>query len=93
MSTFIKREAVAAAYLRAAHAYMLISIPTETSTIFGVFQAIWLSLLNRTDFALRAKLVRNANFASEIFRPTRVYFCGAMQNTFTFGHGTAPKIM
>jgi hypothetical protein len=35
-----KREAVAAAYLRTAHAYMLISMPTGTSTIFGVFQAI-----------------------------------------------------
>jgi hypothetical protein len=29
-----------AAYLRAAQAYMLISIPTGTSTIFGAFQAI-----------------------------------------------------
>ena len=28
------------AYLRAAHAYMLISMPTGTSTIFGVFQAM-----------------------------------------------------
>jgi hypothetical protein len=28
------------AYLRAAQAYMLISMPTDTSTIFGVFQAI-----------------------------------------------------
>jgi hypothetical protein len=46
----LKREAVAAAYLRAAHAYILISMPTGTSTIFGVFQAIWLSLLNRTNF-------------------------------------------
>lgn len=27
-------------YLRSAQAYMLISIPTETSAIFGVFQAI-----------------------------------------------------
>src|ERR1700760_2722555 len=27
-------------YLRAAQAYMLISMPTGTSTIFGVFQAI-----------------------------------------------------
>jgi hypothetical protein len=33
----------AAAYLRVAHIYMLISIPTDTSTIFGAFQAIWLS--------------------------------------------------
>jgi hypothetical protein len=30
-------------YLRAAQAYMLISMPTETSAIFGVFQAICLS--------------------------------------------------
>jgi hypothetical protein len=29
-----------AIYLRAAHAYMLISMPTGTSTIFGAFQAI-----------------------------------------------------
>ena len=29
-----------AAYLRVAHMYMLISIPTDTSTIFGAFQAI-----------------------------------------------------
>jgi hypothetical protein len=34
------KEAIAAAYLRAAQAYMLISMPTGTSTIFGVFQAI-----------------------------------------------------
>ena len=33
----------AAAYLRVAHIYMLISMPTGTSTIFGAFQAIWLS--------------------------------------------------
>jgi hypothetical protein len=31
----------AAAYLRAAQAYMLISMPTGTSTIFGAFQAIF----------------------------------------------------
>ena len=48
----VKREAVAAAYLRAAHAYMLISMPTGTSTIFGVFQAILALLVNRTNFAL-----------------------------------------
>ena len=28
------------AYLRAAQAYMLISMPTDTSTIFGAFQAM-----------------------------------------------------
>jgi hypothetical protein len=42
----------AAAYLRVAHIYMLISIPTDTSTIFGAFQAIWLSLCYRAHFAL-----------------------------------------
>jgi hypothetical protein len=35
------------AYFRAAQAYMLISMPTDTSTIFGVFQAIQTSM----DFA------------------------------------------
>ena len=37
--------AVRAAYLRVAHIYMLISIPTDTSTIFGAFQAIFALLL------------------------------------------------
>jgi hypothetical protein len=32
-------------YLRAAQAYMLISMPTGTSTIFGVFQVIAFSQL------------------------------------------------
>jgi hypothetical protein len=44
---------VAAAYLRAAHAYMLISMPTGTSTIFGVFQAILALLAKGTTFALQ----------------------------------------
>jgi hypothetical protein len=63
-----KREALAAAYLRAAHAYMLISMPTGTSTIFGVFQAI-LALLVKPD-ELRpheGKLIGIEKFASEIF--------------------------
>jgi hypothetical protein len=63
----LKNEAVATAYLRAAQAYMLISMPTGTSTILGVFQAIWLSLLNRTNSALPNKVIRNEKFASEIF--------------------------
>lgn len=33
-------QTVSARYLRAAQAYMLISMPTGTSTIFGVFQLI-----------------------------------------------------
>ena len=39
-STLFEKDAFAAAYLRAAQAYMLISMPTGTSTIFGAFQAI-----------------------------------------------------
>jgi hypothetical protein len=38
----------AAAYLRAAQAYMLISMPTGTSTIFGAFQAILALLRGET---------------------------------------------
>jgi hypothetical protein len=45
-----------AAYLRAAHAYMLISMPTGTSTIFGVFQAILALLVNRTNIAHRRQI-------------------------------------
>jgi hypothetical protein len=62
-----KREIIAPAYLRAAHAYMLISMPTGTSTIFGVFQAILALLRNRTNSALRDKLMPFKKFASEIF--------------------------
>jgi hypothetical protein len=39
--------------LRAAHAYMLISMPTGTSTIFGVFQAILALRVNGTNSALQ----------------------------------------
>jgi hypothetical protein len=41
-------------YLRAAQAYMLISMPTGTSTIFGVFQVILFSQVIWRD--VRAKL-------------------------------------
>lgn len=51
-----KYRAVARAYLRAAQAYMLISMPTGTSTIFGVFQAISDLLSNGTaDLPYRKK--------------------------------------
>jgi hypothetical protein len=46
---------------------MLISIPTGTSTIFGVFQAIFEAPLSRANSALAGKVVGIANFASEIF--------------------------
>lgn len=37
------RSSVLLAYLRVAQTYMLISMPTGTSTIFGAFQAIRVS--------------------------------------------------
>jgi hypothetical protein len=40
LTGFCLRSSHSAAYLRVAHIYMLISIPTDTSTIFGAFQAI-----------------------------------------------------
>jgi len=61
---------VASAYLRAAQAYMLISMPTDTSTIFGVFQAIAGLLLNRDDFLPSHKLIQFKNFASDYFVAT-----------------------
>ena len=67
-----QNEAVASAYLRAAQAYMLISMPTGTSTIFGAFQAI-LALLKVKPDELRpaAKLMQNGKFASGIFSAER----------------------
>jgi hypothetical protein len=57
-----------AIYLRAAHAYMLISMPTGTSTIFGAFQAIVpLHSLTGTVIVLSIKLPRREKFASGIF--------------------------
>jgi hypothetical protein len=53
---------------------MLISMPTGTSTIFGVFQAIWFSLSDRTNSVLPDKLVRNEKFASEILRRSSLLF-------------------
>jgi hypothetical protein len=46
---------------------MLISMPTGTSTIFGVFQAILALLVKWDELALPSKLLRNEKFASEIF--------------------------
>jgi hypothetical protein len=63
----VKRD-VATAYLRVAHTYMLISMPTATSTIFGAFQAIWLSFSDTgRNGVLGGKVLRIEKFASEIF--------------------------
>jgi len=52
-----------AAYLRAAQAYMLISMPTDTSTIFGAFQAIRTSL----SFCVRAFEIRTGIAVTQVF--------------------------
>ena len=63
----VKRGDIAVRYLRAAHAYMLISMPTGTSTILGVFQAILALLVKWDELALPNKLLRKEKYASEIF--------------------------
>jgi hypothetical protein len=60
----LRFETAAVDYLRAAQAYILISMPTGTSTIFGVFQAIMALLVKRTNSALASKLLPNGKFAS-----------------------------
>jgi len=48
-----QKLAVNCDYLRVAQAYMLISMPTQTSAIFGVFQAMIISLGSRLHCRLR----------------------------------------
>jgi hypothetical protein len=64
-----QRVKLSSAYLRAAQAYILISMPTGTSTIFGAFQAI-LALLEVNPDELRPgdKIIRIKSFVSKIFR-------------------------
>jgi hypothetical protein len=76
----LRNDITPANYLRAAQAYMLISMPTGTSTIFGAFQAIVLSFRGMRDvFVLGIKLPRQEKFASGIllFRTTRFNFADA----------------
>jgi hypothetical protein len=54
-------------------------MPTGTSTIFGVFQAILALLVNRTNSALANKLVGIEKFASEIFCDKHGSFDAAAQ--------------
>jgi hypothetical protein len=55
------------AYLRAAQAYMLISMPTDTSAIFGAVHAIP-ELLKMGQRSSGDKVLRFEKFASEIFQ-------------------------
>jgi hypothetical protein len=79
-TTSVKMLSYARAYLRAAQAYMLISMPTGTSTILGVFQAIELSFTNGDGFPpLRLNLMQFKKFASDYFAVKRNVFCAAVQ--------------
>jgi hypothetical protein len=62
---------------------MLISMPTGTSTILGVFQAILALLVKWDELALSGKLLRKEKFASEIFCHFRARFYVAAQKKFT----------
>jgi hypothetical protein len=55
-------------------------MPTGTSTIFGVFQAILALLVTGRTSPSGDKLLRNEKFASEIFFHSCVSFYGASQN-------------
>jgi hypothetical protein len=91
---------MATAYLRAAHAYMLISMPTGTSTIFGVFQAILAFLLKPDELRPGDKLMPFKKFASEIFY-LRFYaalqqnsqFCAARRQTKAGSTGSESSAM
>jgi hypothetical protein len=56
---------------------MLISMPTGTSTIFGVFQAILALLVHRiadrTNSVLTTKLIPFKKFATKIFSPFKKF--------------------
>lgn len=57
------------AYLRAAQAYMLISMPTDTSTILGAFQDISALLVGGTIGPVGDdKVMRLEKIASDFFR-------------------------
>jgi hypothetical protein len=60
---------------------MLISMPTDTSTIFGVFQAIVALHFNSDEIRPTNNLTLNEKFASEIFLTIRSVFlcCIAIQ--------------
>jgi hypothetical protein len=63
---------------------MLISMPTGTSTIFGVFQAILALLARPGECRPPYKLLRTEKFASEIFGRGPVSFYAAVRNKFTY---------
>jgi hypothetical protein len=63
-------------------------MPTGTSTILGVFQAILALLGNRTNFVLPNNLVSFEKFASEIFgRNRHVLLCCSAKGTHGFVRG------
>jgi hypothetical protein len=78
------RQSFASPYLRAAQAYMLISMPTGTSTILGVFQAIPGLLLERDDFRPQLKPNADRKVRQRLFYGQRRRFCAAMRHKIQF---------
>jgi hypothetical protein len=84
-----------AVYLRAAQAYMLISMPTGTSTILGVFQVIASSQVWRELHAeVEPRTTPDIAQGRKIERPTPAgTYCGRYfsrgQSDFSFGLGPA----
>ena len=62
---------------------MLISMPTDTSTILGVFQAIVALHFNSDEIRPTNNLTLNEKFASEIFLMIRLGLYAAPQYKFT----------
>jgi hypothetical protein len=84
-------KVVASAYLRAAQAYMLISMPTGTSTIFGVFQAILRSPFARNDRLPRVLTIglrpnpRKQTLCAQRLENRSHHFGGTMASTMALG--------
>jgi hypothetical protein len=70
---------------------MLISMPTDTSTIFGVFQAIGTLLAKPDEIRPRTNLAPNKKFASEIFAGKPVGHYAAVQGKWEALGGMVPK--
>ena len=73
-------KTVSTRYLRAAQAYMLISMPTGTSTIFGVFQLIKVlprSVLARCPCRIKTRLAPSIAQALKIARCKDLHACDA----------------
>jgi hypothetical protein len=71
---------------------MLISIPTETSAIFGAFQAIFGSPRLRRNCATKQSYVRHSNDASFPFEDAAAHQGMAVGSVPQIPHERAPEV-